>query len=216
MNEKKLFIGAGLLFVLTFVAAVAIFQKQQSTEQESRVSGAHAALHRDGAPSKGADDAKVTIVEFFDPACGTCSQFYPLVNQLMDEYPGRVRVVMRYAPLHQGSEAVVKMLEAAHLQGRFWPALERLFGSQQRWVVQHVSQPERALALLSALNLDQEQLEIDYRSAPVNAAVQRDIQDGKSLDVRATPEFYVNGQPLPSFGYQQLRDLVEEALAEAY
>jgi len=31
-----------------------------------------------------------------------------------------------------------------------------------------------------------------------------------------TPEFFVNGKPLPSFGYEQLRNLVNDALAAAY
>jgi protein-disulfide isomerase len=44
----------------------------------------------------------------------------------------------------------------------------------------------------------------------------RDIADGKTLEVRATPQFFVNGKPLVNFGYEQLTQLVEEAIAEAY
>jgi len=36
------------------------------------------------------------------------------------------------------------------------------------------------------------------------------------LNVKATPEFFVNGKPLPSFGYDQLKSLVEDELAAAY
>jgi hypothetical protein len=34
------------------------------------------------------------------------------------------------------------MLEAAHLQGKFWPALELLFANQERWVEHHISNPK--------------------------------------------------------------------------
>ncbi|MBF0214737.1 MAG: hypothetical protein HQM00_14440 [Magnetococcales bacterium] len=46
--------------------------------------------------------------------------------------------------------------------------------------------------------------------------IQQDIEDGKRLNVRATPEFFVNGRPMPSFGYDQLSRLVKEAVAAAY
>ena len=53
-------------------------------------------------------------------------------------------------------------------------------------------------------------------SEKVNLVVQQDINDGKSLGVRATPEFFVNGKPLPSFGFEQLSRLVDEAVSKAY
>jgi hypothetical protein len=31
--------------------------------------------------------------------------------------------------------------------------------------------------------------------------------------VTQTPEYFVNGRPLPSFGFEQLKKLVDEALA---
>ena len=216
MNEKTLFIGAAVAFVLSFLVAAAMFDDWQSKHENTLVSGNLKALNRAGAPAKGPSGAKVSIVEFFDPACGTCSEFHPLLEQLINEYPGKVRVVMRYAPLHSGSDQVVKMLEAAHLQGKFWPALEQLFANQHRWVANHVSQPVRAQALLDSLNLNPEQFKADWHSANVARAVQQDIQDGQTLNVRATPEFFVNGRPMPSFGYEQLKALVEDAIAEAY
>ena len=37
-----------------------------------------------------------------------------------------------------------------------------------------------------------------------------------TLKVSATPEYFVNGRPLPSFGQQQLLDLVREELGKHY
>ncbi|MFQ3338437.1 MAG: protein-disulfide isomerase [Colwellia sp.] len=213
MTNKTLFIGVAVFITIIFIAAVGVYKsKQLSTIASEKLP----ALERMNAPTKGGKQAQVTIVEFFDPACGTCSQFYPLLNNLVNKYQGKVNVVMRYAPLHQGSEDVVKMLEAAHLQGKFWSALELLFTNQQHWVEHHISNPTSALAGIKTLKLDHAKLDSDWQSSKVAKIIAQDIQDGKTLQVRATPQFFVNGKPLVVFGYQELVNLVEEAVAEAY
>lgn len=216
MSTKSLFIAATIILISIFVAAGLFYQNQQSAEENTLVSNNATALERKGAAVKGPAEAKVTIVEFFDPACGTCAQFYPLVQHFIDQYPGKVKVMMRYAPLHQGSDQVVKLLEAAHLQGKFWPALELLFANQQYWVANHVSQADRAQAVLNSLGLDQMQFATDFNGMAVADAIQEDVMDGKILSVRATPEFFVNGKAMPDFGFEQLKQLVENAVAEAY
>ncbi|MGK0338710.1 MAG: protein-disulfide isomerase [Candidatus Azotimanducaceae bacterium] len=220
MNKKVLLIGTSLLIVVALIAAVAIFQTEPTSQNKNTSAGSLNEnlniVERANAPTKGPHDAKVTIVEFFDPACETCAVFYPLVNNLIKQYPGKVKVMMRYAPLHKGSDQVVKLLEAAHLQGQFWPAVEILFENQQRWTRHHVAQPQSAVALLTTLPLDSEQFIRDVNSDSTSNIVQRDVMDGKTLKVRATPQFFVNGKPLINFGYKQLTQLVEETIDEAY
>jgi len=216
MNKKTLFIGVSLVIVLAFIAAVSLFQTEQTSKNKNATANPTNIVERMNAPTKGSQDAKVTIVEFFDPACETCSVFSPLVNNLIKRYPGKVKVMMRYAPLHQGSDQVVKLLEAAHLQGQFWPAVDILFASQERWTRHHVAQPQSARALLANLPLDREQFMRDVSSENVSNMIKQDITDGKTLKVRATPQFFVNGKPLINFGYEQLTQLVEEAINEAY
>ena len=213
MNNKTLFIAAAACFAIAFVGGVAVYKNQQtpSLNQEAKT-----ALTREGAPVKGSKDAKVTIVEFFDPACGTCRQFYPLVNNIVQKYRGKVKLVKRYAPLHQGSPEVVKMIEAAHLQGKFWPVVERLYSNQHRWVEHHVANPQQAMLGIKPLLVDQEKFMRDWQSSEVAQIIAQDIHDGKILKVRATPQFFVNGKPLTEFGHQQLLDLVDEAIAKAY
>ena len=46
--------------------------------------------------------------------------------------------------------------------------------------------------------------------------IEQDIEDAKILKVTKTPEFFVNGKPMPSFGYEQLTALVGDALMKAY
>jgi protein-disulfide isomerase len=215
VNNKILLISASLLAIAALTVWTIIQSEQSDPPSNPSVNG-RATLEIRGAPTKGPLDAKVTIVEFFDPACETCAIFYPLVNDLIQQYPGKVNVMMRYAPFHKGSEQVVKLLAAAHLQGQFWPAVEILFTNQQSWTRHHVADPGRAVALLTSLPLDHEQFVRDVNSDNITNIIQQDIADGKMLKVRATPQFFVNGKPLVEFGHKPLLELVQEAIDQNY
>ena len=91
MNNKTLFLSAIALVVIIFITATIVYKSQATPSLENNVLSA---LERDNAPVKGGKNAKVTIVEFFDPACETCRQFYPLVNNIIKKYQGRVKVII--------------------------------------------------------------------------------------------------------------------------
>jgi protein-disulfide isomerase len=57
-----------------------------------------------------------------------------------------------------------------------------------------------------------ERLAADMNSAEVMQRMEQDKSDSVFLKVSATPEYFVNGRPLPSFGQQQLAELVREEL----
>jgi protein-disulfide isomerase len=170
---------------------------------------------RSHSPTLGPAQAPVVIVEFLDPACETCAAFYPRVKQLMAAEPGKIRLVLRYAPFHPGSDKVVAILEAARRQGRFWPALEALLAHQNDWVVMHQAQADLAWKHLDGIGLNMEQLAFDLPSAEIAAVVAQDLADARTLNVTKTPEYFVNGQPLPSFGFEELKQLVDRAVADA-
>jgi len=171
-----------------------------------------AALASEHAPSVGDPDAKVHIVEFLDPACGTCALFYPMVKGWMAELPGQIRLSVRHVPFHDGVDYVVRILEASRNQDKYWETLEALLSSQREWVNNHVVQPERVLPAIAGVGLDVAQLEADMKSPEVQQRMDKDLEDSKVLKVVATPEYFVNGRPLPSFGQEQLANLVREEL----
>jgi len=215
MKQKNIFVAAVIMLVVVFVLAASFYKRQQSEHAAQLVQQNQVALNRAHAPTVGNPDAPVHIVEFFDPACGTCAQFYPMVKQLMANYPGKIRVSMRYAPFHPGSDQVVKVIEAARKQGQFKQAVEALFASQETWVINHTAQFDRIWGPLSGLGLQMEQLKADMHSPEVGQLIQQDLADAKTMNVTMTPEFFVNGQPLPKFGFDELKKLVDEAVAKA-
>lgn len=168
------------------------------------------------APTVGEPGAKVQIVEFLDPACETCAEFYPIVKKVLAEHPGKIRLALRHVPLHRGAEHVVALLEASRQQGKYWPVLETLLQAQNRWVVRHVVQPREAEAALAGVDLNWHQLALDMGSPEVKQRMAQDRSDAALLGVKQTPEYFVNGRQMESFGRQQLLDLINRALKRAY
>lgn len=175
-----------------------------------------AALASSHAPSLGDPAARVHVVEFIDPACETCALFFPLVKQVMAQNPGKIRLSVRHLAFHQGSDFVVRMLEASRNQDKYWPTLETLLATQSRWAINHVVQPQLAMQAVAGVGLDMERLMADMNAPEVTARIQRDLADAKTVQVTATPEYFINGRPLPSFGQQQLLGLIAEELQKAY
>ena len=204
-------LGAGIL-VLAAVAAVFLFGGADPETSKAEDDARRAALASEDAPTLGEAGAKVHIVEFLDPACGTCALFYPMLKGWMAEVPGQIRLSIRHVPFHDGAEHAVRVLEASRMQGKYWETLEALLATQREWVSNHVVQPDRILPAIAGVGLDVGMLQADMNSAEVTQRMEKDMQDSKVLKVVATPEYFVNGRPLPSFGQEQLANLVREEL----
>lgn len=215
-KRAQWFIFAAVLLLLAFIAGALLYQNQKSSEAAQAYQRDKSTFVREHSPALGNPAAKVEIVEFFDPACETCREFAPLVKKLMAANPDRIRLVLRYAPFHQGSDYVVKILEAAKRQGKFWETLDAVFASQSSWAPNHRPQPQLVLNHIGRVGLDIGRLSQDMNAPDIDAIIQQDLADAKKLNVTMTPEFFVNGKPLPSFGADQLKDLVQSALATAY
>ena len=216
MKKNMIIVTTAILFVVLFIVAATIYNNQKDKELSSASLEKIEHVQRDYSPIMGPLDAKVTIVEFFDPACGTCSTFYPFVKKLMDDNQGKVNLVLRYLPLHQNSDVIVSVLEATRLQNRFWETLERAYQTREVWIDHHVSRPEKFWEQLGGLGLDMEKLNEDIQSAEIARRINLDILDAQQLKVSKTPGFFVNGKPLVHFGYQQLQQLVESEIAAIY
>ena len=213
-KQTQFTLGALLLIVIAIV--VVIYSEQKSNEPGDTANYNASLLIRDYSPTIGSRNAKVTIVEFFDPACETCKKFHPFVKRLMKKNPGKVRLVLRYNPLHKGSDNVVRFLEATRLQRKFWETLEAIYDAQPIWASHHNPQPEKLWTLLDYVGLDLNRVRADMQSSTIAKRIQQDIADAKKLRVTKTPGFFVNGKPLVQFGYKQLQKLVESEINKNY
>lgn len=216
MNKKLLVAGSAITMLVVFSAAVIAFKHQRAQDAERLAEANRASLVRMHSPTLGRQDAPVVLVEFIDPACETCRAFYPLVKQIMAAHPDKIRLVLRYAPFHNGSDKVVAVLEAARRQDKLWPVLEVLLASQEEWSPHHAPQVGLVWKHLVGLGLNMEQMAFDITAPEIARIIEQDIADAKTLSVTKTPEFFVNGKPMPSFGADQLKALINDELAAAH
>ena len=202
------------VLALVVVAALFLYKSEAPGSQQDEASARRAALASEHSPSMGNPAAKVQIVEFLDPACETCALFFPMVKQWMGQVPGQINLSVRHVAFHKGSDYAVRILEASRNQDKYWQTLEALLASQNQWVRNHVVQPEKIAPAISGVGLDMERLMADMNADEITRRIAKDKQDSVVLKVAATPEYFVNGRPLPSFGQQQLANLIREELGK--
>lgn len=203
--------AAGVL-VLALVAATLLYESDEAPALPDETGARAAALASEHSPTLGDANAKVHLVEFLDPACETCALFFPMVKQWMAEVPGQIRLSVRHLAFHSGSEYAVQVLEASRKQDKYWETLEALLATQRQWTQHHTVLPEKIGPAIASVGLDMEQLQADMKSMEVMVRMEQDKKDAIFLKVAKTPDYFVNGRPLPSFGREQLANLVREEL----
>jgi len=211
-SQQKIVLFSLIGLILFFIITGYMYQNSKLDNISNQAKENALLLERPYSYSMGNKDAKVHIVEFFDPACETCAQFKPLVEKIIEENKGNIRLTLRYAPYHNGSDQVVKMLEAARKQGKFEKTLDMMFATQKYWASHHQPKPEILWQFLPQVGLDIDKLIIDIKDPKLDEIIKQDLADAKILGANKTPSYFVNGKPLQQFGYKQLKDLIYSEL----
>jgi protein-disulfide isomerase len=143
-----------------------------------------------GAPATGASDPRVTVVEFTDYQCPYCHQAQSTIDELLDHYKDRVRLVHLDFPLdfHPGAVPAARAARCAAEQGRFWQYHDNLM--TQKGTLDEADLESRAAALHLAPGPFAKCLASDR----YDAAIQADLEQGKKLGVTGTPAYLVNGR----------------------
>lgn len=211
----------GLILVIVIAGAfIGSRYYRGSVDNAPKPPATNAAMIREDSASMGPADAKVTVVEFLDPECEACAAFAPRVKKVMKEFEGRVRLVVRYVPLHQNSTRAVTFIEAAGEQGKLWQALELLFAKQGEWGEKHgapANAPKPDINALfegyaKELGLDLDKLAAATKENRYAAKIERERKDAQTVGARQTPTVFVNGRKLNSLGEGDLRTMIEEEL----
>jgi len=216
----------GAVAVLIIIGALVGANYYRTTVQNERKpttpsAKSDAQLVRPDSPTLGPADARITLVEFYDPECESCAAFHPVVKKILKDYDGNIRLVVRYMPLHPNSLSAATFTEAAGEQGKYWQAQELLFQRQPEWGTKHghgaASQPAPNINVLFQRYAEELGLDLPKAAAAVaenryGAKIERDKKDGQALGVRRTPTFFVNGRELVRFGEADLRQLIDEEM----
>jgi protein-disulfide isomerase len=201
---------------LAFLQTVFDQQNKQAAAQAEREPAADAifAVEVAGSPSEGAADAYVTIVEAFDFACPYCAKASPVMEALVKESGGKVRVVFKNLIVHPVARPAHLASCAAHKQGKY-VEFKRAFWDQGFAPYAETRDPaklgEATLhAIATDLHLDLARFDADFRSPACQAWVDADAHALDAFEVHATPTFFINGAmvegALPKEEFQQLID----------
>jgi protein-disulfide isomerase len=161
-------------------------------------------------PSKGPEKAPVTIVTFSDFECPFCSRAETTVKQVMDTYPGKIRLVFRDYPLpfHPNAQ---KASEAAHCaadQGKYWEMHEKLFANQQALTVPQLKEHAKGIGL------DQAKFDKCLDGGDKASIVVANKKAGDEAGVSGTPAFFINGRMLSGAQpFEKFKPLIDAELA---
>lgn len=145
-------------------------------------------------PSRGKAGAPVTIVEFSDFECPYCRAAQPALQQVLERWAGRVRLVFKHFPLerHAGALPAARAAVCAGSQGRFWELHDRIFAA---------TGPLTAAFLRSAADgagVNIREFEACMGSEESLEPVRKDILLGRTVGVAGTPAFFVNREQVAS------------------
>ena len=210
--------------IVAIVAAAAIsggailYQTQRphllSIPQDKAISGKPDTekMHIRGEP-----DAPVTIEEFGDFECPPCGSMSPYLDQLINEFKPRVRLVFRNFPLpaHKHAREAAYAAEAAGLRGKFWEMHDVLYQEQSTW--SKAEDPRELFeAYAGTIGLNVPEFKKDMENEKLKERVEADHSRGKSLGIKSTPAVFINNRELAPDKRtpKGLRETIDDAIKE--
>jgi protein-disulfide isomerase len=170
-------------------------------------------LSVNGAPSKGSEQAEVTIVKFEDFQCPYCKAVQPNFQEVLKRYDGKVRLVHKDLPLDQIHPLARQAAEAARCaddEGKFWEYHDKLYASSPN------AAPEDLKFYAKDLGLKQDLFDKCMTGGKYKEAIQKDVNEGATLGVTGTPTFFINGRELSGAqSVEAISQIIDEELGRA-
>ena len=160
-------------------------------------------------PSRGPATAPVTIVEFSDFQCPFCGREYPVIEKVMKDFEGKVRLVFRHYPLdfHPFAEKAAEAAACAADQNKFWELHNAMFSNQQKLAVDDLK------GYAKSAGVDSAKFDKCLDGGEKKAQVEADQKAGTEAGVNGTPAFFVNGVFINgAVPYDQIKQAVEREL----
>ncbi|MFL5439118.1 MAG: DsbA family protein [Myxococcales bacterium] len=144
------------------------------------------------APVLGPKNAAVTIVEWSDFQCPYCGRVEPTLQQVREEYKGKVRLAWKNQPLsfHPNAMPAAEAAMAADEQGKFWEFHDALFKRQNELG------PALYDEVAKQVGLDMEKFHASIQGHKHLAQIKADMAAGSAVGADGTPTFFINGKKL--------------------
>lgn len=167
-------------------------------------------------PSFGAAGAPVVLVLFSDFQCGYCKEEAEMLRKnIPATFPKQVRVYFKDFPL----ESIHPWAKLASIAGRcvfrqhpasFWDYHDWIYQRQSEITPDNLKDKVLEFARTRERHIDVLQLRRCLEGRETEAEVDRNLADGKALQVNSTPTLFVNGRKLVgNIGWGNLRQIIE-------
>lgn len=174
-------------------------------------------LMRDDSPKMSSPSATVTLVEFGDYQCPACGAYHTVVKQVLSDFAGSVNFVFRAYPLsiHSNANIASYAALAAGKQGKYWPMHEALYEKQSEWST-GTDARAKIMEYAKGMGLNMEKFTKDIDSDEVKSFVERDVRDGDTLGINATPTFFINAEKIENpASLADFESLIKAAIAKS-
>jgi protein-disulfide isomerase len=219
------FIIIAAVGLLTIGIATAVYKvKMQSTPASTPDFTGPGILARDTTEKgpgeqelhvRGPKTAPIVLEIYGDFQCPSCATTTAAIDELQNEYPGKIRVIFHEFPLamHKHAFEAAKAAEAAGLQGRFWEMHDALYKYQNIWG-ESTNADFFFDSYAGLIGLDLDRFRRDRRSSDVQEKVMEDGNSGSLRGVKNTPTIFINGvQAKAAFSKEKLQEAIDSALA---
>lgn len=147
-------------------------------------------------PVKGSKDAQITIIEFSEFQCPFCRRGAATIEEVVDEYKGKVKLVFKHMPLAFHKEAKPAALfsiavKKIHGDELFFAVGKMLFEKQSEWKADHMKKFEN---YSKELNLDWKKISKEMQSSETEMVLKQDMDEASKHGVRGVPAFFINGK----------------------
>lgn len=154
----------------------------------------------------------ITIIEYSEFQCPFCERVQPAMKQLLTQYKGKVRHIVRDFPLsfHDRARPAAIAAKCAGEQGRFWQMYTVLFENQKALGDTDLAQ------YAEKVGVDKTKwVKCIKNTGPQETVIDANIASGIKLGVSGTPAYFINGRKLSgAMPYEEFRRVVEDELAD--
>jgi len=174
----------------------------------------------DRARIRGAETAKVWLVEVSDFQCPFCKQWHDETFAKIDqEYvkTGKVRLAYLNFPLtriHKNAQAAAEAAMCAGVQGKFWELHESLFQTQRSWA--DLKSPIAVFdSLARAAKVDPKGWNSCMTTHATAKLIQADRDRSTQAGVESTPTFFIGDRALAgAYPVDTFRVAIDQAIAK--
>ncbi len=200
MDKKTGIILGVIAAAFLLIIGISLFSTERINYDQYEPVAVYDAMYENGNTADyidGDPDAPIKIYEYGDYQCDACAPMNPYINELVEEYKGKVAVVFRTTIMsyHQNGVAAAAAANAAYRQG-FWKEYkDLLFSNLNEWFYSNAQarqvQFEEYFVKASDGKGDLAKFREDMKSKDVQRKIDFDEAMAQKVGVDFTPNIYV-------------------------